>query len=331
MPIGNVEKTLEFLASKCSPPFREREIAAKIKSALTRVERRDRGVAEDIREWITSTSGRFLSTDVYRDLQLTTRREKQTCSQTLIRLIEEKVIEKHGDRAGSFRIVDPGCNIIDFMNIDASPINLKWPLEGLERMVEVYPGNIIVIAGEPNAGKTAMLLSFIYHNQGRHKIHYFSSEMGGMEIRKRLLMFRDMNLEDWKFVPREEYTLDAIEPDCVNIIDFLEIHTNFYEVGGRLKAIHNKLDKNKGIALVALQKNRFTEFGLGGQRGLEIPRLYLTISSEFPGGRLKIVKAKNWGTSDNPNQYSIKFKLAGGCYFVAESEWESPSRVRGEA
>ena len=53
----------------------------------------------------------------------------------------------------------------------------------------------------------------------------------------------------------------------INIIDFLEISENFYEIGGRLREIHDKL---KGaVAVVALQKNAGTQTGLGGYRGME--------------------------------------------------------------
>ena len=48
------------------------------------------------------------------------------------------------------------------------------------------PGNIIVVAGEQNAGKTAFLLNFVRLNMTRHEMFYYSSEMGASEMRKRL-------------------------------------------------------------------------------------------------------------------------------------------------
>jgi len=46
----------------------------------------------------------------------------------------------------------------------------------------------------------------------------------------------------------------------IDIIDFLEIHENFYEIGGRLAEIHKKL---KGaVAVIALQKNKGVDTGL---------------------------------------------------------------------
>jgi hypothetical protein len=146
---------------------------------------------------------------------------------------------------------------------------------------------------------------------------YFNSEMGSSELRKRLTKFDDLALNDWKFkaYERAENFGDVIKPNDVNIIDFLEIHENFYEIGGRLSEIHKKLDK--GIAIVALQKNPGQDVGLGGYRTLEKPRLALAMSP----GTLKIVKAKNWKTDQNPNGLQRKFKLAAGCKLFADGQW----------
>jgi len=48
----------------------------------------------------------------------------------------------------------------------------------IERWVKTLPKNIIILAGEANAGKTALLLNFCSMNMGKFKINYFSSEMG---------------------------------------------------------------------------------------------------------------------------------------------------------
>ena len=94
-------------------------------------------------------------------------------------------------------------------------------------------------------------------NQRDHKIHYFNSEMGPGELRTRLEKFGEP-LDTWKFQAYERSSnfADVIKPGPgnLNIIDFLEIHENFYEIGGRLKEIHDRL---KGaVAIVALQKKR---------------------------------------------------------------------------
>ena len=77
----------------------------------------------------------------------------------------------------------------------------------------------------------------------------------------------------------------------------------------------------KGICIIALQKNRGTDLGLGGFRSMEKARLYLAMEP----GKIKIVKAKNWATNTNPNGLQLEFKLIQGCQFQVVSDWHLQS------
>ncbi|MBW2618874.1 MAG: hypothetical protein JRC92_08370, partial [Deltaproteobacteria bacterium] len=195
-------------------------------------------------------------------------------------------------------------------------VDLKWPF-GLERLIDLYPKNIVVVAGAPNAGKTALLLNLIRLNMTKHQITYFSSEMGPEELKLRLLNFEDLSPDDWNFgaYDRSSNFVDVIQPNAVNIVDYLEVTDDFYRVGGEIKAIHDKLDK--GLAVIALQKKKGAELGRGAEFSIEKPRLYLALDD----GELKIIKAKNWGpeakeTGQNPNGKIFYFSLVNGCKFV---------------
>lgn len=226
-------------------------------------------------------------------------------------------IERHPVKNGCFRLINKECETIDWLNASDDYIEVQWPF-GIENYVRILPKNIVVIAGEPNAGKTAFLLNFIKLNMHKHRIHYFSSEMGSQELRSRLVKF-DLPPHKWIFTPKERSSnfADVIEPDGINVIDFLEVHDEFYKMGGYIKAIYDKL--NKGIAVIAIQKNKGVEFGLGGMRGLEKARLYLTMEPNI----IRIVKGKNWATEGiNPNGMELEFKLVQGCNFIKYSNWE---------
>jgi hypothetical protein len=121
------------------------------------------------------------------------------------------------------------------------------------------------------------------------------------------------NVKVWE---RSGNFADVVKPDAINVIDFLEIHKDFWEVGGMLKDIHDKL--RKGTAVVALQKSKEKKVGRGGDMGLEKPRLYLAIDS----GIITIVKCKNWQGERNPNGLSKRFRLVQGWKFVEDSQWE---------
>ena len=93
----------------------------------------------------------------------------------------------------------------------------------------IYPKNIIIVAGATNAGKTALLLNVVRMNMDRYEVIYFSSEMGEQELRLRLEKFGQA-LNSWKFKPIERPTRfsDVIVPDAINIIDYLELTEDFY-------------------------------------------------------------------------------------------------------
>ena len=210
------------------------------------------------------------------------------------------------------------------LNCEVEPLNIKFPLE-LETRVEMFPKNIMVIAGSPNAGKSAACLSIAEMNMDKlpldMPISYFSSEMGSIEARKRLLGFkRSLESWNWKIFERGDNFAHVIDPNGFNIIDYLEIHDKFYEVGGKIKAIHDRLEN--GIAIVAIQKkDTISEYGLGGLRSLEKPRIYISLRQNYPGGTMRIVKAKNW-VSEDPNGLQRDFRLGGGCYFFPTNDWD---------
>jgi hypothetical protein len=248
----------------------------------------DRSITKEVREWALVTSGEFTVTNCYQDLGVVTVSDKNTVRQALLRLTEEGMLAKCGKKRGCYRLIELDSPLIDFMNADISQVyDLRFPFN-LQNYVNIYPKNIIVIAGASNAGKTAFLLNVVRQNMDRHKIEYFSSEMGPEEMKLRLLKFDDLRLKDWKFHPRERSTnfADAIVPDSINIIDYLEVNKDFYEVGGEIKGIFDRL--NKGLAIIALQKKTGVDTGRGGEFTLEKPRLYIALDS----GTLKIVKGK---------------------------------------
>jgi bifunctional DNA primase/polymerase-like protein/primase-like protein len=318
---ANILKYMLFFASNCNPPFPEKEVLEKISSAKKRNSKVDFNIAEEVRDFIVTSSGFFLTSDVAKRLQVTSRSEKKAIVNELLRLRNSGMIERHGNKNGCYRKVENEVEEMDFLSAETESVNLWLPF-GIQDMVEIMPGNIILLAGEPNAGKTGFLLNMIRENMRKFKIHYFNSEMGSSELKKRLNNFDDIALSDWKFKAweRSDNFADVIKPgkNNINIIDFLEIHEHFYEIGGLIAGIHKKL---KGaVAIIALQKNPGVDTGLGGFRSIEKPRLALAMSP----GVLKIVKAKNWKTSENPNGKQIRFKIASGCKLFKQGDWHKP-------
>lgn len=313
-------EVMKIAAKSCNPPFPESEVKIKIDSAIQRAERKSRNVSQEVEEWILSSSGRFLSSEVAKCLLLSSRDDQKNLSKVLKRFCDDGIIKRTGDRNGCFEIIEKlEENIIDLSAADNTCMSVKFPL-GVHDLVKIMPKNIIIVAGESNAGKTAFLLNFAAKNMLDHKVFYFSSEMGGAELKERLINFSEkLPFELWKnctFIERANDFDIAIRPDAINIIDFLEIHDEFYKIGGFIKKIFDKLDK--GIAIIAIQKNTGRDEGLGGARSIEKARLYLSMRP----GVVKIVKAKNWVSGlVNPNGLEKEYKLAKGMIFSDASNW----------
>lgn len=167
---------------------------------------------------------------------------------------------------------------------------------------------------------TAFMLDFVRMNMDRHKVHYFNSEMGSDELKRRLQKFKNVRKEDWrKFIAyeRDSNFADVIRPNEVNVIDFLEVNEEFWKVGVFIKDIHDKLDE--GIAVIAIQKKAGTALGLGAEFGLHKPRLYINMEK----GCARIMKAKNWKHENrNPNGLYRLYDLKDGYEFQYLTDWK---------
>ena len=263
--------------------------------------------------WVDIAPGAFSVAMITSD-----REVQQLTIDRLENLVRKGVLDHYGDKRGWYIPRKNELERIDYINADETPVKIWLPF-GMHDLVDIHDGNIIIISGAPNAGKTAMMLNVIKENRADWKVSYFSSEMGGAELKKRLNLFGDVSINNWGFdaYSRSEafHSVMAKGNNSLNIIDFLEVHDDFFKIGGALKQIHNELAG--AIAIVCLQKNPGNDTGLGGYRTIEVARLAVAVDS----GKIKIVKAKNYKTDTNPNGLCKDFKLVGGCKIIDKHGW----------
>lgn len=273
-------------------------------------------IKPDILNWLDIASGEFSIRDLDYDLNIKSTEAKRLRLITLEDLVKENKLERVGSKRGYYRPYQMDLTPLRIGKVDSQFTPFWLPFK-LHEYVGIMPGNVIIIAGAPNAGKTALIMNLIKNNRNYFKnIDYFNSEAGEEELNLRLSKFDGMSTIDWaKKVnawERSENFADVIRPGKgnLNVIDFLECHDEFYKMGQYIKEIHAKL---KGaIAVIGIQKNAGQDNGLGGFRSMEKARLVISMDN----GKMKITKAKNFITDLNPNGLTADFKLAQGCKFV---------------
>lgn len=322
-------QTLEILIKNLGDDLEPNKVDEKIKSAIKRVHNLEVNVMEEVRQWVKSQEGHFRVTECHTESQYVTKTQKHACLMAILRLVKEGVLEKYGTQRGVYRKVENNLEEIKLFETSDPELPLKW-IAGFERYIRFLPKTIYVIAGEPDAGKSALCLNLALMNCDAMPVSYFSSEMIGDELSSRLLLAEDCDrrkiVERIKFYDRSVNFHDVIRPDDLNIIDYFEISKDFWEIADNLKDIRNKL--NNGIAVIAIQKKRGAVLGRSAEFGLEKPRIYMTVEPYSPDGKyvdgniIKIIKAKNWrDPSINPKDMVLRFKLAKGINIYPKGSW----------
>lgn len=297
------------------------EILEKLKNQVYSLEQKiadgHKPLSQRVREWVLATSGVFYVTDCYRDFGLVTDGDKAATRMSLMRLAKEGVIKPHGHRRGCYRLVENLYEVIDHENADDTPLDIILPF-GLHKHMEWFPKGIGVVAGDTDAGKTAIMLNLAYNNQGKFpRVVYIATEMGSALLKRRLQKFCQAN--DYFYPdavkgitfhsPKTTSLMDLVESDAFNVIDYYELSGDqFRDVGGYFRQIYDRLDN--GVCFVALQKKFGANLGRAAELAMEKPLLYLTLHR---GGIARIEKCKTEWTEDfQPYAIEFKYKLWGG-------------------
>ncbi len=317
----------------------EKWIEAKIKSAADKLARKERNWQADTDRYIAVTDGSFSVTDCYHTLQAVTKQDKGAVRIALLRR-KDKTIQKVGSKDGIYVKIDQQMEFIDFDEKELVPYPVELPLR-LGDLVTTMSGNIILIAGEYNSGKTTFLMNCLQMNRNKLPIRYLSSEMDSDEFKLRFRGY-GIPISFWKpddlldYVKLKKYNdyHHCLKPDGLNIIDYLEFKESDYSLGAEIiKDIHDAL--GNGICIVGIQKKEGVRLPRSGDMVLEKPRLAITLTKE--GGEKDIIigeilKGKNvrMGKCDGKKaRFEIldlgsRFKeLNSWCYGEFEKEHKS--------
>lgn len=235
------------------------------------------------------------------------------------------LLEDFYDFRGCWRPVVSKIEEIDWQAAQPDDtIPLIWPL-GLEDYFTLYPTNVIVIAGEKNSGKTSFALNLAYLNalNSPLPIHYFSSEMLAQELSVRVSKFPSSEpFKNTHFFPLPyDSEPDIIEPDAINIVDFLEVEDEFWRVGKKIRKMWEKL--KKGIVVVAVQKDPDARLGRGKAFSAEKARVYLTMTKQQ---KMTLAEVKNFKGDKKPDGMVIPYQFGPDALLTRRVTAPAPSK-----
>lgn len=271
-------------------------------------------VIKKAHNWINQTTGQFSAVSFGIEAGFFTVEQRNSL---LKDFVDMGCIEPVGNKNGFYQRVDSTVQEMNWKSAEDEPYPLWLPL-GINDLCRVSPKNVIVLAGESNAGKSELALQIarnnLIQNGGVHKdIHFFTCEMGPHEVKGRLLnMAPEHAWDGLHCYERYENYHAAIKPGMLNIIDYLEVHNDFYLMGHFLDRIHQSI--GGGVAVVCIQKHAGNDLGMGGQFSSHRTRLMVSLSynRETHLRTAKIIKCKYPLGMVHPDGMQMDFTLDRG-------------------
>jgi hypothetical protein len=275
-----------------------------------------------IGNYVQRATGQFSIGALTGWLDIKTMQEREIATVVIEELENARVIVRTGNKHGVYRPVDNNPRIMRIGGPKKDLLKITLPLE-LHTLVKLYPKNVILVAGEKDAGKSAFSFNAAYMNKDVMAARYINSEMGEEELNDRLELF-GYPMEQWEkitWIEQSSKFEDVIDPDGFNIIDFLEIGADAYAVVEDIKRVFDRL--HKGLLLIVMQKRSYKDFAVGGEGTLEKARLAINLTK---GGVCRITVAKNWtGKIRNPRGYECEYKIfSGGRMEMTPKGWYNP-------
>ncbi len=270
--------------------------------------------------WLLEHQGeRFDLDTICRQLDVKNRADRHHVVKKLSYEVSQKKLEK-SDK--TYRYINKTYVSIDWLNASsAPPLNIRWPYGidddtsfGFDGHVLISPGDVIVIAGVSNTGKTNFCLNLLWENMDAYPCTLMGNEYEAGKFKRRVAKMNwrnpigDDGKPKFELIERYENWQDIIRPNNINIIDWINLGDAFYQIGKIIEGIKSKLQD--GIAVIVVQKADGKALGMGGGFSQHLASLYLAI--DF--GRLTVVKAKEWYEVD-PNGKMYGFKINDGAKF----------------
>jgi len=252
---------------------------------------------DKLRDFLRDAEGKEVSLRYLRDeLRLNPERPEWESIRQSMRLLEKQaIIKSTGRNDGTYKVLRQVKPVPWWDGNNAEPLNFRFPRAyddgsefGIEDLVEVFAGDMILIAGASNYWKTGFALSLLGENLDLFPLpRLMGSEYTAADGKISPKFKRRLNRMEWvKWLtedgkPRFElYPVgadyeDYIKPDTLNIIDWISLPGEYYLIDRVTKTMKDRV--GNGVIVGVIQKNRATEFGEGGERTERYADIYITI------------------------------------------------------
>lgn len=233
-------------------------------------------------------------------------------------LVSRKIVKPSGLGDGNYKVLVP-VEPVKWWNGDMGeePLDFRFPRSyedntefGIEDFVEVFAGDMVLITGDTNFGKTTIALSIMGENLGLMPAVLMGSEYtasNGKISPKFKRRMRRMNWVEWMSGDTPRFELlpvgsdyeDYIEPDHINVVDWISLPGEYYLIDRVMKAMKDRV--GNGVIVAVLQKNKGQEFAEGGQRSERYADVVLKIDpfgeneSILTVGKVKAPKGRATG------------------------------------
>ena len=278
--------------------------------------------------WVYQATGSFRLNEIVKDLGYCTSDDILAVKWYLTQLCKKGDLKENKKNNGAYTKITIELNKMQRVESRAPSLGLWLPL-GLHEKVVVIRGALIVVAGVTNSGKSGFFLNFADKNKDNYKIRYVSSEWSNEERDEQLEDF-GADIDEWDskidFYAKKDVTAsfdNYIDPENINIIDYLEIYDDYGAIAGALRDIADRL--TTGIALVAIQKKAGSSHGYGGEGTVNRSQLYINIDRNEIDPRKRIATIRKLKKATD-RKYSIEhlsceFEFSEKGRIINKTDW----------
>jgi len=343
---GASDESLVSLVEELSPhtPLlkdkRYKDIYTSILKILAGERDKSRNVTQDLKEYVNTVDGTFTLNECYSAVGVSDTKEKGVIRKSLCLMCKNGDLEKAGAKSGIYRKPNKSYEVIDLDGTVPDPLDIELPLR-IDQLCNVYNGMTILAEGEKSTGKSAFGIETAWLNRNLFpgKVRY----MQNGELNKQMLTIRLMLRpqetypikkfsERIEFITRHRDWWDIVNPEGLNIIDYIEEHEKKYLIPDYIARIQERL--TTGLALIILQRVPGRDYGTGGAEIRNKPSVIVALKRQGKTNSVHIEDIKSYNQQNigtlfgdevkNPRGLWREYNLKDGWKFFPKGNWRSP-------